>query len=48
LREIAAVQPGLRVPAAEKLRRLRALLRALRERGEPCTLEQAASRLLPS
>src|SRR5439155_693959 len=45
--EIAAVQPGLRVPAAEKLRRLRSLVGALRGRGEPCTLEQAALRLLP-
>jgi hypothetical protein len=43
--EIAAVQPGLRTGAGEKLRRLRGLLRSLR--GEPCTLEQAALRLLP-
>jgi hypothetical protein len=46
--DIAAVQPGLRVAASEKLRRLRSLLRSLRERGESCTLEQAALRLLPS
>jgi hypothetical protein len=45
---IAAVQPGLRLAASEKLRRLRSLLRALRSSGEPCTLEQAAVRLLPS
>jgi len=44
---IAAVQPGLRVPASEKLRRLRSLLRSLHERAECCTLEQAALRLLP-
>jgi hypothetical protein len=44
---IAAVQRGLRVPASEKLRRLRSLLRSLHERAECCTLEQAALRLLP-
>jgi hypothetical protein len=43
--EIAAVQPGLAGPAGEKLARLRALLRGLP--GQPCTLEQAAQRLLP-
>jgi peptidoglycan/xylan/chitin deacetylase (PgdA/CDA1 family) len=42
---IAAVQPGLRMPAAEKLRRLRDLLGALP--GEHCTLHDAALRLLP-
>jgi hypothetical protein len=45
--ELAALQPGLRVPAAKKLRRLRALLDSLRATGEPLTLEQAALRLLP-
>ena len=41
----AAAQPGVRVPAGEKLDRLRALFRSLP--GEDCTLEQAALRLLP-
>jgi peptidoglycan-N-acetylglucosamine deacetylase len=45
--DLAAVQPGLQTPASEKLRRLRVLLRALRERGDPLTLEQAAVKLLP-
>jgi hypothetical protein len=44
--ELARLQPGLKMPAAEKERRLRALLRRLRGRAEPCTLEQAALRLL--
>jgi hypothetical protein len=43
--EIAAVQPGLRLKASEKLRRLRALLRALRSEGEACTLQEAAQKL---
>ena len=43
--EIAAVQPGLRMPAADKLRRLRGLLEMLP--GEHCTLVEAAIRLLP-
>ena len=43
--EIAAAQPGLRLPASEKLARLRKLLESLP--GEDCTLEQAALRLLP-
>ena len=42
---LAAVQPGLRMPAAEKASRLRAILRSLP--GEPRTLEQAARELLP-
>ena len=42
---IAAAQPGLRMPAAEKVKRLRALIQALP--GESCTLEEAARRLLP-
>ena len=46
--DLAAVQPGLRLAASEKLRRLRALLESLRARGEPLTLEEAAVRLLPS
>ena len=45
--QIATVQPGLRTPAAEKLRRLRALIGSLRSRGEACTLQEAALRLLP-
>lgn len=44
---LAAAQPGLRLPAKEKLRRLSALVAALKEVAEPCTLEQAALRLLP-
>jgi len=43
--EIAAAQPGLRLPAVQKLRRLRQLLEALE--GEHCTLYDAAIRLLP-
>ncbi len=42
---IAAAQPGLRLAASEKVKRLRALLRSLP--GEPRTLEQAARMLLP-
>jgi hypothetical protein len=42
---IAAAQPGLRMPAAEKMRRLREAIGSLS--GEPCTLEEAARRLLP-
>ena len=44
---LAAAQPGLRLPAKEKLRRLSALFAALKEVAEPCTLEQAARTLLP-
>jgi peptidoglycan/xylan/chitin deacetylase (PgdA/CDA1 family) len=43
--EIAAVQPGLRMPAGEKVRRLRTLLETLP--GRHCTLLEAAIRLLP-
>jgi len=43
--EIAAVQPGLRLPAAEKSRKLRGLLETLP--GDHCTLVEAAIRLLP-
>jgi peptidoglycan/xylan/chitin deacetylase (PgdA/CDA1 family) len=43
--EITAAQPGLRMPAALKLRRLRGLLETLP--GDPCTLHDAAIRLLP-
>jgi hypothetical protein len=43
--EIARRQPGVSMPAAEKLRRLRAILRALP--GEGVTLAAAAARLLP-
>jgi hypothetical protein len=46
-REIVALQPGLRIPAATKLRRLRAALQDLLSRGQGCTLEEAARRLLP-
>ncbi|MGZ6143614.1 MAG: polysaccharide deacetylase family protein, partial [Myxococcales bacterium] len=42
---LAAVQPGLRMPVAEKLRRLRSVLQSLP--GEPRTLEEAARELLP-
>jgi hypothetical protein len=42
---IAAVQPGLRMPATEKVRRLREVIGSLP--GEACTLEEAARRLLP-
>jgi len=42
---IAAAQPGLAMPAAEKARRLREVLSSLP--GESCTLEEAARRLLP-
>src|SRR5438105_3716188 len=45
--ELAALQPGLRLAASEKLRRLRSLLQALGARGESATLEEAAQRLLP-
>ena len=43
--EIAEAQPGLRMPAAHKLRRLRGVLEALP--GGHCTLYEAAIRLLP-
>ena len=43
--EIAAVQPGLGMPAAMKVRRLRSVLETLP--GEHCTLVEAAIRLLP-
>jgi hypothetical protein len=46
-RELSALQPGLRIPAALKLRRLRAALQHLRDHGAGCTLEEAARRLLP-
>ena len=42
---LAAVQPGLKTPASEKVSRLRALLRSLP--GPAQTLEQAARELLP-
>jgi hypothetical protein len=45
--ELAELQPGLRLAAAEKLRRLRALLDSLRARAESLTLEESALRLLP-
>ena len=45
--DIARAQPGLKTPAREKLRRLRALLDMLAARAEACTLEDAALRLLP-
>ncbi|HEX9575628.1 MAG TPA: polysaccharide deacetylase family protein [Myxococcales bacterium] len=44
---LAAYQPGLRLAASEKLRRLRALLDSLRARTESLTLEESALRLLP-
>lgn len=45
--ELAAAQPGLRLPATEKVRRLSALFAALQARAQACTLEEAAVRLLP-
>ncbi len=42
---LARLQPGLRVPATVKLRRLEALLGRLRTLGASCTLENAATRL---
>jgi hypothetical protein len=45
--QLAAAQPGLRLPAKEKVRRLSALLAALQRVAEACTLEEAAARLLP-
>lgn len=44
--ELARVQPGLRVKAREKLRRLGALVRLLQERSEVVALEDAALRVL--
>lgn len=44
---LARLQPGLRTPAAVKLRRLKALVAVLQERSELVTLEQAAKRLWP-
>src|SRR5262249_8081396 len=46
--ELGRLQPGLRLPAAEKLRRLRTLLQRLLATAEPLTLEEAAGRLLPA
>jgi peptidoglycan-N-acetylglucosamine deacetylase len=45
---LAVRQPGLETPAAVKLRRLREVLGAIRDRADVCTLETAALRLLPS
>jgi hypothetical protein len=42
---LAGVQPGLRMPVAEKLRRLRSVLTSLP--GQPRTLEAAAREVLP-
>jgi hypothetical protein len=42
---LSAVQPGLRMPVAEKVRRLKAILSSLP--GEPRTLEAAAREVLP-
>lgn len=44
--ELVLLQPGLRLPATEKLRRLRSLLEWLLARAEPLTLEETALRLL--
>ena len=46
--QLAAAQPGLRLAASEKLRRLRALLETLTRSAETLTLERAALRLLPA
>jgi peptidoglycan-N-acetylglucosamine deacetylase len=45
---LVAAQPGLRMPASSKLRRLRAVLSALREHAGMATLEKCAERLLPA
>jgi len=45
---LVAAQPGLRTPAAAKLRRLRAVLGALLARAEMATLENCAPRFLPA
>ncbi len=44
---LAGVQPGLRTPAALKLKRLRALLVSLKERAALVSLEEAARRIWP-
>lgn len=46
--ELARMQPGLRLAASEKLRRLRSLVETLRASAEPLTLEDAARRMLPA
>ena len=45
--ELAAVQPGLKLPASVKLRRLKAAIAEVQRRAEAVTLEEAAGRLLP-
>jgi len=44
---LVAAQPGLRIPASLKLRRLREVLAAVRDKAEFATLEKSAVRLLP-
>ena len=44
---LARAQPGLALPAAEKLKKLRAALVSLRQRAEAMTLERAALAVLP-
>ena len=44
---LVAAQPGLRTPASLKLRRLREVLAAVRDKAEFATLEKSAVRLLP-
>ena len=44
---LASVQPGLRTPAALKMKRLRALIVSLKERAALVTLEEAARRIWP-
>ena len=44
---LARVQPGLSMPAALKLKRLRALIVSLKERAALVTLEEAARRIWP-
>jgi len=46
-RALSAVQPGLRLSAGVKLRRLKAVIESVLERAEAVTLEAAAQRLLP-
>ena len=44
---LAAVQPGLKMPASRKMQRLRALLTEMKSRAQVATLESAAATLLP-
>lgn len=46
--ELVAAQPDLRVPVAEKLRRLKAVVGWLRDGWEICTMQRAAAALAPT